>query len=698
MGKGAVGLVVVPLESGRAGEAAVTGAKAAALARARAAGLPVLPGFALVPPGDGEGAADEEELRRAWAGLRGQGDEALVVRSSSTGEDSADSSRAGRFVSVLNVRGWDEFGTAVRRVRESADAGEPGERMAVLVQPMRRAVAGGVVFGADPVAGRPDRILVSAVRGGPDRLVGGAAQGVRYQLTRLGRLVGTEPPEGRRHRVLGRRRLARLVQLARRTERALGGPQDMEFGFDEADRLWLFQARPITAMGARPSSRARLLGPGPVADTFPEVLQPLEEDMWLEPMAHGLTLALDIGGTAPRRLLRTLPTVTTVNGRAAADLRLLGAVPSPHPVLHVLNPAPGARRASAAWRMGRLRSALPLLAADLMAEVDRELAGLPPPGGMLGGQLLAALAWGRTVLTALHAQESLAGALLGPGTGLTAAGEALAVLAECRAAGRSPGEDAALIARHPVLLALLPPSLRGPGPLPARTGGTGAPRGVAALPVREGLRMRVRWVQEMQARVVREVAARGRGTAEESAVGVGPDAPDLERLALLRWPELADALAAGPPEPSSPGRFPADLAGRRPRPEAPELPAAFRLAAGGRIVPERPGRRAGGGEGQGAGGGFGTGTAWHGTGERPERAVLVVRTLDPALAPHLPGLAGLVAETGSVLAHLAVLAREYGVPTVVGVPGALERFPPGARVRVDGAAGAVSAETPAGAP
>ena len=70
--------------------------------------------------------------------------------------------------------------------------------------------------------------------------------------------------------------------------------------------------------------------------------------------------------------------------------------------------------------------------------------------------------------------------------------------------------------------------------------------------------------------------------------------------------------------------------------------------------------------------------------------VLVVRTLDPGLAAALPGLAGLVAETGSVLSHLAILARELDVPTVVGVPDAVHRFPAGSIVVVDGTTGEVS--------
>ena len=69
--------------------------------------------------------------------------------------------------------------------------------------------------------------------------------------------------------------------------------------------------------------------------------------------------------------------------------------------------------------------------------------------------------------------------------------------------------------------------------------------------------------------------------------------------------------------------------------------------------------------------------------------VLVVPTLDPALASALPGLAGLVSETGSVLSHLAILAREHGVATVVAVPDACRRWPPGTIVEVDGIAGSV---------
>lgn len=68
--------------------------------------------------------------------------------------------------------------------------------------------------------------------------------------------------------------------------------------------------------------------------------------------------------------------MTAVDGRAAADLRLLGAIPPRHRWMALLNPAPGARRLASAWRVGRLTSALPGPALDLVADVDRRLAGL----------------------------------------------------------------------------------------------------------------------------------------------------------------------------------------------------------------------------------------------------------------------------------------------------------------------------------
>jgi rifampicin phosphotransferase len=70
-------------------------------------------------------------------------------------------------------------------------------------------------------------------------------------------------------------------------------------------------------------------------------------------------------------------------------------------------------------------------------------------------------------------------------------------------------------------------------------------------------------------------------------------------------------------------------------------------------------------------------------------AILVSVTTTPAWTPLFGVVGGLVTDTGGVLCHAAIVAREYGIPAVVGVDQATRLIPDGARVRVDGDAGTV---------
>jgi pyruvate,water dikinase len=74
--------------------------------------------------------------------------------------------------------------------------------------------------------------------------------------------------------------------------------------------------------------------------------------------------------------------------------------------------------------------------------------------------------------------------------------------------------------------------------------------------------------------------------------------------------------------------------------------------------------------------------------EVPDGAVLVVPRTTPELAPLLPRIAALLAEMGSATGHLALVAREYGVPALVDAPGAAA-LPEGQVVTVDGFHGTV---------
>ena len=686
----AEGTVCLGLDEPAARDASSCGAKAVSLTAARAAGLPVLPGFVVTT------AAHElylsagrtvpqrvaRALRPAWASLSGDGSHPLVVRSSSTIEDVAASSMAGQFRSVLNVQGWDAFLEAVGVVLGSADnvGGSPSP-MAVLVQPFLAPRRGGVLFGVDPVSGDSGHIVVEAVAGGPDALVSGKVSAQHYVASLRGRILTVDHHP--RHRLTRRRNGGRLLsdrevralaRLASRGRRVFGGPQDIEWALDPAGSLLLLQSRPVTATGRAAQATGPVLGPGPVAETFPDPLSPLETDMWVSPLRKAMVAALKETRAVARDRLDGSPVVTTVRGRVAVDLELFGYTGT-RPVWTLLDPRPSLRRLAASWHVGRTRAILPGRADALVREVDGRLAGTTLPD-RTDLELLDLVDECVATLERLHHDEVLAATLL-PKVTRTAAAAALDVLA--RHADDQVSDDL-LVRRFPVLLSLAPPAVGTPFAVPPAavrvSGGAAAPD--PDLAPRESLRLRVRWVQELTARAAWLLGVRleSRGLLDDASSVTLMDRTALRALVadaqrVLDLHDLhGDAVAAA---------------------FSPPLPAQFRLTPRGEIVPAaRVGARPR--MGVGAGGGRGTGRAVHGSVRNPPAPgdVLVVRELQPGLAAWLPGLAGLVAETGGTLSHLAILAREFGVPTVVGLHDALHRFPPGVPVVVDGSTGEVS--------
>lgn len=677
-----------------AGRPDVAGAKAANLAIAAAAGLRVLPGLVLTErlcdtlvsaallPSSPAAREVATALRTAWESAGGAR-HTLVVRSSSRSEDGSVSSLAGQFTSVLGVKTFGDFLAAVDEVVQSAklitldDGKAHRQPMAVLVQPQLEAVYGGVLFGIDPVSGRTDRLVAAAVHGLPDQLVSGRAPGTTHVLSRRGRIITVHADASGPRLRWGTRR--RLAALSARVAEVFGSPQDIEWATDSNGVLWLLQSRPVTTAPPAAARKSRLFGPGPVAETFPDPLSPLEGDLWLGALNAGLREALILTGVASRRRLESAPPVVAVAGRAAVDLEVLGSSPLPRSWFSHLNPVPPARRLLAAWRTGRLRAALPNLAAEIVRRADGELASVRPPATLPAHQLLAVLDGSHQALVALHGYEVLIGLLAGaaPGAGEAASAKALRALAEGRHAGLT---DAEIVTRDPVVLTLVPPAVRPATMLPPAAplassrpaASITASRAVdELLALREELRLRARWLHELTAFVAWELGTRLHASGILPAAGA------------VRWLQLDELRAA-----VNGVRPPEDLSSRRERP-SPPLPAAFRLSLRGDVVPVAvPDAAARGG--QGAGGGRVIGTVSANDGVPPVGAVLVVRTLDPGLATVLPQLGGLVAETGNVLSHLAILAREFGVPAVVGVPDAVARFPAGSEVVVDGTTGEVA--------
>jgi phosphoenolpyruvate synthase/pyruvate phosphate dikinase len=69
--------------------------------------------------------------------------------------------------------------------------------------------------------------------------------------------------------------------------------------------------------------------------------------------------------------------------------------------------------------------------------------------------------------------------------------------------------------------------------------------------------------------------------------------------------------------------------------------------------------------------------------------ILVTAYTDPSWTPLFVAIAGVVTEVGGMMTHGAVIAREYGLPAVVGVERATERIRDGQRIRLDGTEGYV---------
>ena len=76
--------------------------------------------------------------------------------------------------------------------------------------------------------------------------------------------------------------------------------------------------------------------------------------------------------------------------------------------------------------------------------------------------------------------------------------------------------------------------------------------------------------------------------------------------------------------------------------------------------------------------------------------ILVTMSTDIGWSPHFPVLAGVVTELGGLISHGAVVAREYGLPCLVGVTGATQTFSTGDLVSLDAVRGDISlvTETP----
>jgi pyruvate,water dikinase len=257
-------------------DARAFGGKAAQLAAALGAGLPVPNGFALDWTAVRAVVGGE---RRAFTWLDAITDAGpWAVRSSAIGEDSAEASFAGTHLTMLGVVGLESLLDAIHQVHDSArDEGaavyrrqhglDPAPRMAVVLQPMIASEVAGVLFTKNPVTGATERVI-EASWGLGETVVSGLVSPDQYRLAAddgrlLDRWAGEkdvalwlqadgsvmESPVAAdlvEAWCLAEEQLRHLHWLAGHCDEVFGTTEhDIEFAFADG-RLHLLQRRPIT--------------------------------------------------------------------------------------------------------------------------------------------------------------------------------------------------------------------------------------------------------------------------------------------------------------------------------------------------------------------------------------------------------------------------------------------------------------------
>ena len=291
---------VISLQDEAARDPALTGGKAAALARLSDTGLPIPAGFVVTTaaydrfvarhgldtaidrllhgtdlrnPAAAESASasirDSVPGSRAGGGF-GNGDRRglgppgrppVAVRLSATAEDLSGLSFAGQQESFLNVVDepellravvdcWSSLWTAraiVYRARKWGSTGTPGRlSIAVLVQTMVPAEYAGVLFTANPVTGARDEMVVEAVAGLGDALVSGQVAPQRF-------VVRGDHMEREARDTMPDEVVRGVAALGTQVAARLQVPQDIEWAWSHGT-AFLVQSRPITSLYPLPEA------------------------------------------------------------------------------------------------------------------------------------------------------------------------------------------------------------------------------------------------------------------------------------------------------------------------------------------------------------------------------------------------------------------------------------------------------------
>jgi pyruvate,water dikinase len=236
-------------------------------------------------------------------------DQPAVVRSSAPGEDAERTSFAGLHESFVNVRGPEAILDHVRLVwaslwsdrallyRQELNLDVTSSSMAVVIQELAAGERSGVAFSQSPLT--PEEAVIEAVYGLNQGLVDGSVQPDRWTLQRKTGLVlahqpaershalfptpgGVErqalPPEQRARPPLAEGEIEQVYRLARSLEEGLGRPQDVEWTFC-GGAVYALQSRPITTGGDTDERRQWYLALTRSLENLRELRRRVEEEL-----------------------------------------------------------------------------------------------------------------------------------------------------------------------------------------------------------------------------------------------------------------------------------------------------------------------------------------------------------------------------------------------------------------------------------
>ena len=223
---------VIALDHLAAYDVARVGRRAAILARARAAGLPVAAGVVLTSEWE---TGDRATALQVWRITSHDGARPLVVRPSAIGQNVRPNPEAGVIEPAVVVHDGDAMLAAVDALR-AADPGVP-----VLLQPHLPASWRGVLYADDAAAGWRSRPLVVASDGAEaGEWIAETDHAGRVQEVLSGESAGDPPTE----------LLARLARLAQRVAAAFDDAHDLDWISDAAGRVLLLGLRPVIRLHA----------------------------------------------------------------------------------------------------------------------------------------------------------------------------------------------------------------------------------------------------------------------------------------------------------------------------------------------------------------------------------------------------------------------------------------------------------------